>query len=101
MSAINPGDDAREGAHEARYEEFLDHIFYATAVHVGHEKGVRNGVVYESYEDAEASAKDPHSRWMLCTGWEIVEVTGAEVEKKKLSIYKKPVIKGAGHRVQL
>lgn len=53
-----------------------------------------NGMRYSTRENAEQSAKDLASRWMLVREWRVVEsedpVNAGE-----------PTIKGAGHRVQL
>jgi len=60
-----------------------------------------NGICYRSKKDAEASARDLYSRWMLMTGWEIHEISEQEAKDKHLSIQEKPTIYGPNHRVQL
>ncbi len=60
-----------------------------------------NGIVFKSKADAEASARDLMSRWTMVGDWRVETISEKVVADKNLSINDGPIIKGAGHRVQL
>lgn len=57
-----------------------------------------NGITYTTREHAEESARDLASRWTAVRDWRVVEV--AELPKGDL-LKEAPLMKGAGHKVQL
>lgn len=60
-----------------------------------------NAIAYRDRQHALDSAADLQSRWTLVRDWRIIEINEEIAEKRKLTILDKPIIKGAGHSVQL
>lgn len=77
-------------------------VFYRAMVYTRGERTPSfDGYVYRNREDAEASARDLMSRWTMMVDYDIVEIGPEAVRDLRLEIRNTPIIKGAGHRVQL
>ncbi len=61
--------------------------YYAVAVHVDGTDNNRNGIVFRTKEEAERSGNDLLFRWLLPTGFHVVEVSEEEFVNNKLALY--------------